>query len=156
MTPTAIAHRVWSTRSGVGLLIAALVAVILVLLYLILVNVQQRAVVISYGSAVYAPDKAAYCPGDDMRFPVQVTVTANELPSIAHVVEAWRRDSDGLTLQTTATVYEVPIVRPVDISTTGRRKVPELSAGVYWLDHVSVNGREDAYSVGPVTILDCQ
>lgn len=156
MTPAILANKLWSTRRGVGLLIAALMVTMALLLYAILMDTQRRAVVVSYGSAVYAPDREMYCPGEEMRFPVQVEVTANELPTIAHVVEAWRRDKDGLTLQTTTRVYELPLVRPIEIRTTALRLIPDLSAGVYWFDHVSINGRADAYTVGPVKILDCQ
>ncbi len=155
MTPVTIARTLWTTRRGVGLLIVTMMAAVALLLYAILLDVQSRPVVVEYGSAIYAPDKAAYCPGEEMRFPVEVLVLAHELPSIAHVVEAWRREADGVTLQTTARSYELPLVRPVEVRTTARRLIPDLPAGVYWLDHVSVNGREDAYTVGPVVIEEC-
>ena len=154
MTPAVLAHKIWTTRRGVGLLISAMMLAVLALTYAILVNADHRQVV-SYGSVVYAPTPASVCPGDSITYPVEVTVTADDLPALSRVVEAWRRDADGVTLQTTARVYELPLVRPVTVRTTARRTAPNLPAGVYWLDHVSQNGKTTGYTVGPVTILDC-
>lgn len=155
MTTIMLARRVWSTRRGMGLLIGAMMLVTMALLYMILSNVSQRPEVVRYGSVVIAPDQPVLCPGETLTYPVSVTVLESDLPVLLHVVEAWHRESDGLTLQSTARSYELPILRPVDVQATARRVTPDLAPGVYWLDHVSVNGTTEAYTVGPVEIRPC-
>ena len=152
MTPTALVQKMWTTRRGVGLLITAMMLAIMALLYAILLNIDYRPQIVNYGSAVYAPGQPAYCAGETKTYDEQVTVRPDDLPALLHVVEAWRRDADGVTLQTTAVSYELPLVRPVDIRRTARRTVPDLPPGAYWLDHVSQNGETTGYTVGPVTI----
>ena len=156
MTPTVLAHKLWSTRRGVGLLIVALLAVIVALLYAIMMDTTRDIVTVRYGSAIYAPDKPAYCPGEIMVYPVQVDVLPSELPLVRRVTEAWRRDQDGVTLQSTANSYNLPLVAPISVSTSARRAIPDLPAGVYWLDHVSENGAITGYTVGPVMIKVCK
>lgn len=155
MTPAMLAHKIWTTRRGVGLLLTAMMLAVGVLLYIILASVPQRAQVVDYGSAVYTPDKPSYCPGDTMTYHVRVVVRSEDLPALLRVVEAWHREADGITLQSTARTFELPLVRPVDVQTVARRAVPDLAPGVYWLDHVSQNGSVAGYTVGPVTIEDC-
>lgn len=152
MTPAMLAQRLWTTRRGVGALVGLLMAVIGLLLYAILTMAPPR--VVEYGSEIIQPERSVYCPGETMRYPVRVTVLSNDLPVIWHVVEAWQRDG-GVALQTTAVSYEIPLVRPLDIEAMAGRAVPDLPAGVYWLNHVAQNGEVTAYTVGPVTIQDC-
>lgn len=133
-------------------MVALLMALIGGLLYVIIATSPPQ--IVEYGSAVIAPERAKYCPGETMRYPVTVKVNAADLPVILHVVEAWER-SDGVVLQSTANVSTIPLVRPVDLQTTASRTIPELKPGVYWLNHVSENGETKAYTVGPVTVLDC-
>jgi hypothetical protein len=110
---------------------------------------------VEYGATVIAPEQAEYCPGDAMRYPVNVRVLGADLPVIWHVVEAWQREG-GVVLQSTAVSYEIPLVRPLDVSATAARFVPDLAPGVYWLNHVAQNGETTAYTVGPVTVkADC-
>lgn len=152
MTPAILAHKIWTTRRGVGALAALLMALIGVLLYLIITASPPR--IVEYGSTIIEPDRAGYCPGETMRYPVEIKVNAADLPVILRVVEAWER-SDGIVLQSTAVVYEMPLVRPVNLKATASRTIPDLRPGVYWLNHVSENGETKAYTVGPVTVLDC-
>lgn len=155
MTTTTLVRRIWSTRRGIGLLIAAMMLATMALLYMILDNVSRRPEVVRYGSVVIAPDQPAYCPGETMTYPVRVSVLEGDLPVVLHVVEAWYREADGITLQTTARVYELPILRPVSVQATARRIVPDVAPGVYWLDHMSQNGKIETYTVGPVEIRPC-
>ena len=155
MTPAVLARKIWTTRRGVGLLIAAMMLATTVLLYMIALDITQQAEIVSYGSRIITPHEAAYCPGETMTYDVAVSVSANDLPIILHVVEAWYRAADGITLQSTARVYELPILRPVNVQAVARRTVPDLPPGVYWLDHVSQNGKIEGYTVGPVEIMSC-
>ena len=155
MTPAALANKLWSTRRGVSLLLVVMMMAVAVLLYAILTSTSHRAQVVNYGSAVYTPDKLSYCPGETLAYNVHVKVSEEDLPALVHVVEAWRREIDGLTLQTTSRAYDLPLVRPSDIRTVAHRVVPDLAPGAYWLDHVSRNGSVEGYTVGPVTIEDC-
>jgi len=123
------------------------------LLYAIITS--GPAQVVEYGSTVIAPDQGEYCPGEAMTYPVTVIVHEHELPVILYVTEAWYRETDGITLQSTARVYQLPLLRPVNVQATARRTVPELAPGIYWFDHISENGRIEAYTVGPVRIKDC-
>lgn len=152
MTTAMLAQRLWTTRRGVGALVGLLMVVIGLLLYAILT--MAPAQVVEYGSQVIQPERSTYCPGETMRYQVTVTVLGEDLPVIWHVVEAWQRNSD-VVLQSTTVSYEIPLVRPLDIKTTAQRAVPDLSPGVYWLNHVAQNGETTAYTVGPVTIQDC-
>lgn len=152
MTPATFAHRIWTTRRGVGMMLALLLLALVFLLYAIIASEPAR--VVSYGTTVIQPARAELCPGDLLRYPVDVNVAPSDLPVIWHVVEAWQRD-DGLVLQSTSVSYEIPIVRPVQVSATAARTVPELPPGVYWLNHVAQDGRTTAYTVGPVTIREC-
>lgn len=152
MTPVALVQHVWTTRRGVGLVIAALVAGIVLLLYSLAGN-QPR--VVQYGSAVIAPEQPSYCPGDAMRYEQHFTVYPSELPAILDVSEAWHNAATGLTLRATATDYRIPLVRPSDLTATVTRTVPDLPPGVYWFDHVATNGERTGYTVGPVEVLAC-
>ena len=152
MTPAMLAQRMWTTRRGVGALVGLLMAVIGLLLYAILT--MAPAQVVEYGATVIRPERSAYCAGETMRFPVSVSVRGADLPVIWHVAEAWQREG-GVVLQSTAVSYEIPLVRPVDIDATASRAVPDLTPGVYWLNHVAQNDETTAYTVGPVTIEDC-
>jgi hypothetical protein len=153
MTPATLAHTLWTTRRGVGLMVGGLMAIMGLLLYAIITSGPRDIVI--YGSLVIAPERSEYCPGDIMLYPVEVVIDADDVPVILRVNEAWYREADGVTLRVTATSYELPILRPVNVNATARRVVPDLAPGVYWLDHISVNGRAEAYTVGPVTVKDC-
>jgi hypothetical protein len=157
MTPTTLArkaaHTMWTTRRGVGILVGLLMVIIGLLLYAIITS--GPAQVVEYGSTVIAPDQGAYCPGETMTYPVTVSVFEHDLPVTLEVNEVWWRERDGLTLQSTARVYKLPLLRPVNVQATARRTVPDLEPGVYWFDHISENGRTEAYTVGPVTIKEC-
>ena len=155
MTPAVLVRKMWNTRRGVGVLIAAMMLATTLLLYTITLDITQRPEIVSYGSRIITPHKAAYCPGDTMTYDVTVSVADNDLPVVLHVVEAWHRDEDGITLQSTARVYELPIIRPINVQTVAKRVVPDLPTGVYWLDHVSQNGKFEGYTVGPVTVATC-
>lgn len=153
MTPVAIVRNVWTTRRGMGMTIAALVAGIALLLYSLADSAHVH--IVEYGSAVIAPEKPAYCPGDAMRYEQHFVVYPSELPAILDVSEAWHNAATGLTLRATATDYRIPLVRPSDLTATVSRTVPYLPPGVYWLDHVAVNGERTGYTVGPVEVLFC-
>ena len=151
MTPVALVQHAWTTRRGVGLVIAALVVGIAALLYSLAGN-QPR--VVQYGSAIIAPEKSSYCPGETMRYQVHVEVDANSLPSVARIYEGWYSVARGVVLRGTVTEMTIPIIRPTNIDTTASRTVPDVEPGEYWYDHVSQNGRIEAYTVGPITVLD--
>ena len=153
MTPVALVQHVWTTRRGVGLVIVALVLGIAALLYSLADNAPPR--IVEYGSAVIAPDRASYCPGDVMQFEQQFVVYPADLPTILDVVEAWHSETTGLTLRATATSYRLPLVRPEDFVLQVSRTIPDLPPGVYWLDHVATNGHTTGYTVGPVEVLFC-
>lgn len=153
MTPATLVHTLWTTRRGVGALVGLLMIVIGLLLYAIVASAPTQ--VVQYGSAVIAPERSEYCPGETMTYPVTVTVHEQDVPVILYVAEAWYRERDGITLQSTAISYQMPILRPVTVQANAHRIVPDLAPGVYWLDHMSENGRAEAYTVGPVTIKDC-
>lgn len=156
MTPATLArkaaHTMWTTRRGVGVLVGLLMAVIGLLLYAIVTAAPAR--VVEYGATIITPDRAEYCPGDAMRYPVQVTVLGSDLPVIWHIVEGWQRDG-GVVMTETTRSWELPIVRPLDVQATATRTVPDLAPGVYWLNHVAQNGETTAYTVGPVKIMEC-
>lgn len=136
-----------------GLTIAALVFGIAALLYTFADSAQPR--IVEYGSAVIAPAQPAYCPGDVMRFDQRFVVYPNELPAILEVAEAWHSEVTGVTIRATASAYKLPLVRPEDFTLTVARTVPDLPPGVYWFDHVALNGERNGYTVGPVEILFC-
>lgn len=156
MTPATLAHRVahtiWTTRRGVGVLVGLLMAIIGLLLYAVLT--ASPAQVVEYGATIIAPERGEYCPGEIMRYPVQVSVGASDLPVIWRITEAWQRDS-GVIVTETARSWELPIVRPLDVQATATRTVPALAPGMYWLNHVAQNGETTAYTVGPVTVRNC-
>ena len=152
MTPVAIVRNVWTTRRGMGVTIAALVAGIALLLYSLAGSASPR--IVEYGSAVIAPEKSSYCPGETMRYQVHVIVDAGELPSVSIVNEGWYSVARGVVLRETVTQMTFPLVRPTDIEATASRIIPDVEPGEYWYDHVSRNGRIEAYTVGPITVLD--
>mgnify|MGYP000981076974 CR=1 FL=1 len=151
MTPVALVQHVWTTRRGVGLVIAALVLGIAMLLYSLAGN-QPR--VVQYGSAIIAPEKASYCPGETLRYQVHVEVDAHSLPSVSRIYEGWYSVARGVVLRDTVTELTIPLLRPTDIDATASRVVPDVEPGEYWYDHVSRNGRIEAYTVGPIEVLD--
>lgn len=153
MTPATLAHTLWTTRRGVGALVGLLMAVIGLLLYAIVTSAPAQ--IVEYGAAVIAPDRSEYCPGETMTYLVTVTVHEWDVPVILEIVEAWYRERDGVTLQTTAVSRRIPVLRPVTVQANAQRTVLDLAPGVYWLDHINENGSAQAYTVGPVTILDC-
>ena len=87
MTPAVIVRSIWTTRRGFGMVIAALMLAIVLLLYSIVASYPHQ--VVRYGSTVIAPERLSYCPGDVMRYPVHVSVDAAHLPTVLHVVEGW-------------------------------------------------------------------
>ena len=154
MTPAMLIRKVWTTRRGVGGLIA-LMLVVGALLYATWAGMaQRRPVVVQYGAQIITPEDGTLCPGDVLRYPVSLMVSADELPSSIHVVEGWYSEARGVVLRSTVTQEVVPLVRPYNVQTNAVRIVPWIEPGVYWLDHVSHNGRYDAYTVGPVTVLE--
>lgn len=150
MTPVALAQRVWTTRRGVGFVIAALALGITVLLYSLASNTART---VEYGSAVIAPELPVYCPGDALRYPVRVTVEAHNLPSVASIYEGWYSVERGVVLRSTVTQTTIPLLRPASIDATATRIVPDVEPDEYWYDHVSRNGRVEGYTVGPITVL---
>lgn len=146
-----LAVNVWTTRRGVGVVIAMLVIGIAVVLYSLATGTTQ---VVRYGSAIIAPEQASYCPGDTLRYHVHVVVDPQNLPSVSKVHEGWYSVDHGVVLRDTVTELTIPIVRPADIHATAIRVVPDVPPGVYYYDHVASNGHAEAYSVGPITVLD--
>ena len=151
MTPVAIVRNVWTTRRGMGVTIAALVAGIALLLYSLAGSASPR--IVEYGSAVIAPEKSSYCPGETMRYQVHVEADAHSLPSVTHIYEGWYSVARGVVLRSTVTEMTIPLLRPTNIDTTASRVVPDVEPGEYWYDHVSQNGRIEAYTVGPIEVL---
>lgn len=152
MTPRVFAHRIWESRIGVGGLVVMLLFVMAVLFAYHEQTTPRE--IIRYGSLVISPEQEAYCPGETMTYPVTVSVEADSLPIILVVLEGWENER-GIVLNSTITKQEIPIVRPSNFSGTARRVVPDVTPGVYWLNHVSANGTVEGYTVGPITILDC-
>ena len=150
MTPVALVQHVWTTRRGVGIVIAALVLGIAMLLYSLAGN-QPR--VVQYGSAIIAPEQPSYCPGETLRYQVHVEADAHSLPSVTHIYEGWYSVARGVVLRSTVTEMTIPLLRPTNIDTTASRVVPDVEPGEYWYDHVSQNGRIEAYTVGPIEVL---
>ena len=153
MTPAVIVRSIWTTRRGFGMVIAALMLAIVLLLYSIVASYPHQ--VVRYGSTVIAPERLSYCPGDVMRYPVHVSVDAAHLPTVLHVVEGWYSEQRGVIPYETVSNYDVPLVRPADLDTTAVRIIPDLPPGVYWLDRVAVDGKTTGYTVGPVVVGEC-
>ena len=153
MTPATIVRVVWTTRRGFGVVIAGLMLAISLLLYSIAMSTPPQ--VVRYGSDVYVPLEASYCPGDVMRYHNRIVVHAEDVPAILHVVEGWHDEARGITLRSTVSTYELPLVRPTDLDVITTRQIPDLPAGVYWFDHVARNGTTTGYTVGPVVVADC-
>lgn len=154
MTPAAIVRTVWTTRQGFLVVIAGLMLAIALLLYSIATSAPVQ--VVRYGSDVYTPLEASYCPGDTLRFRNRIIVHAEDVPAVLRVVEGWHDDARGITLRSTVTEYALPLVRPADLDVITARTVPDLPAGTYWFDHVATNGHTTGYTVGPVTVVACQ
>ena len=155
MTPAIFATRLWTTRRGMGLLMTMML-VVSALVYAIATASIHSAAVVEYGSIVYPPLVSDLCPGDTLQYDNHIIVSADEIPAVLHVVEGWHSETTGTTLRATVTVFEYPITRPADFSVLTSRTVPDLPPGVYWFDHVAVNGHATGYTVGPVNVLDCQ
>lgn len=150
-----MARRLWTTRAGVAALMALLIAVGVALYVTWTGMAARRPVIVRYGARVIEPLDGTLCPGDALRYPVSLTVSADDLPAITEVVEGWYSVAAGVVLWSTITTARVPLVRPSSVNATATRVVPDLPAGEYWLDHVSHNGRYDAYTVGPVQVGAC-
>jgi len=98
-------------------------------LYGVWAGIDDRRVVVSYGSRVIAPLDGTLCPGATLEYPVHVQVTADELPTQNVIVEGWYSEAHGVVLRSTATTEIVPLVRPVDVQTIALRIVPDVAPG---------------------------
>lgn len=149
-------YKVWHSR---GLMIggATFSLLVVALLWLTAINISQsKPKIISFGVEVIAPEFSSYCPGEAMMYGVSVTADASHLPAAVHIVESWYDETNGRNIAATSHDYWLAVLRETNISAKASRAVPDLPSGVYWLDHVAIDGKVQAYTVGPVTIKDCK
>lgn len=155
MTPAVLVHKIWHTRIGVSALLSFMILIIGLLVYVIFANTQVNTVeIVKYGSSRYVPDKEFYCPGDTMIYNVRVEVDNTHLPTTIEIDEAWKTNS-GISLKDTAVYERIPQTVPFFYDGPAKRIVPDLKPGIYWLDHVSTNGSNNGYRVGPINVVEC-
>lgn len=136
-------------------MLAAWIVLVAGLLYVVATGYTDNAPVVRYGSQVIAPVDDVLCPGEQLTFEQRFEVDAAEVPSVLTIHEAWFSEQRGVVLISTVTVYNVPLVRPYDLTATVSRTVPDLAPGVYWFDHTATNGHTTGYTVGPVVVGVC-
>lgn len=148
-------YKAWHSR---GLMIggATFSLLLVALLWLTAINISEKPQIVSYGVEVIQPEFSSYCPGDTMAYEVTVTADASHLPAAIHIVESWWHEETGRNITSTSTDYWLAVLREASISAVAVRTVPDLPPGTYWLNHVAVDGKTQAYTVGPMKIRDCQ
>ena len=98
------------------------------------------------------------CPGDTLRYEVDLTVT--NTPVILEITEAWcRSGSGGICSRALTTTYQVPILEPRSVYTIASRIMPESDffrpgdEVEFW--HATTDGKTTTgYIVGPVTVRE--
>ena len=148
---------IWTTRRGAGMMLILWTALVAGMLYILVADWDINAPTVQYGSLVYTPiDPGPYCPGDVLRYNGVIVVDASEIPAILRVAEGWHNEETGITPRNTVFEYNLPLVRPTDLKLVISRTLPDtLTPGVWWFDHVSVNGHASGYTVGPVEVVAC-
>lgn len=147
------------------LIAVALVVIAAMGFWTLIISTPSAVISTRYGSAVIPPVETKVCIGGTIRYPITVTVDANEVPNQIEVAEAWCKA--GLT----GTCFGVqpggmdpnakrlPILAPRQIVTTAQRLVPKtLTPGIYefWHSSIDSSNRVQAYIVSPITVKDCQ
>ena len=150
-------RNIWTTRRGAGMMLILWTVLVAGLLYVVATGSAYHTPAVRYGSAVYTPiDPGPYCPGDVLRYNGVIVVDESEIPAILRVTEGWHNEATGITPRDTVFEYNLPLVRPTDLKLVISRTLPDtLTPGVWWFDHVSVNGHASGYTVGPVTVVAC-
>lgn len=140
-------------RQMIVLLIASL-ALLGWLVWGMVTDLRSRPV--SYLVQRIQPVNPYRCPGDALRYEVQVTVT--QVPVILEITESWcKAGLGGICSRALTTTYSVPVLDPRSVYAIANRIVPEsdfFHAGdVVWFTHATSDHKNvTGYMVGPVTI----
>lgn len=141
-------------------MIVLLVAVLALLTWLVWGMVTDlRSRPVSYRVEYITPVNSYLCPGDALRYEVQLAVT--QTPVILHIVEAWCRPGvGGVCERASTTTYEVPVLTPRSVYTLASRTVPDTPffhkpGEQLEFHHATTDGKTvTGYIVGPVIIRD--
>lgn len=140
-------------------MIALLIASLLLLAWLVFGMVTDlRSRPVSYLVQRIPPANPYLCPGDSLRYEVELTVT--QVPVVLEITEAWcRAGLGGVCARSLTTVYSVPVLEPRSVYALANRVMPEsefFRAGdvvEFW--HATTDGKTTTgYIVGPVTVRD--
>lgn len=119
-----------------------------------------RRAPVAYKVQSIAPVESYLCPGDQLRYPVELEVS--EVPIILTIVESWcRAGPDGVCSQATTVEYQVPVLRPRTIDTMAVRTVPDAPffrpGDKIEYQHATTDGKTvTGYVVEPIVIRnDC-
>lgn len=143
-------------RQRATLLLVVSLALLGWLVWGMVVDLRRRPVV--YPVQVIAPNNPYLCPGDTLRYPVEV-VTGGE-PAILTVVEAWcRAGPAGVCSRDTTVEYKVPVLSARDIETLASRVMPAspfFRAGdEIEFHHATTDGKTTTgYIVKPIVVRD--
>lgn len=149
-------------RKGALTLLVLLVLLLAWLIYGMISDLRSQPV--TYHIQYTQPVMRYLCPGDTLRYEVQVEVA--EVPAALTVVESWCQvGSGGVCDQATTREYRLGVLRPRQVYALANRSVPETDFLVpgddyeFWHTTTTVTNRGttvSGYAVGPVTIRnDC-
>lgn len=151
-------------RRRVSLLILALCLLVIVAIgWQMWYSLRQSTV--SYGVDIITPVEKTVCIGGVIRFPVDVTVPPDTLPNQAEIAESWcMAGITGPCWGVQPSVLKdgskrLPLLKEKRIVGIAVRQVPPwVTPGLweFWHTSVDIHGNIEAYSVEPVTVLDCK
>lgn len=113
---------------------------------------------VSYLVQRIQPANPYLCPGDSLRYEVELTVT--QVPVVLEITEAWcRAGLGGVCARSLTTTYTVPVLEPRAVYSIANRTVPESDffrpGDQVEMLHATTDGDNvTGYIVGPVTIRD--
>lgn len=143
-------------RRHMLILLAATLGLLVWLIYGMVVDLRSTPV--SYRVTTIAPVNPYLCPGDQLRYEVQLDVV--NVPVVLSIVESWcQAGADGVCATSKNTVAQQPILTERHVDTIAGRTVPEtpfFRAGheyEFW-HATTAGGVTTGYIVRPIIIRD--
>lgn len=159
-TPSGNGRRNGRHRRHMLILLAATLGLLVWLIYSMVVDLRSRP--LTYHIEYAQPVNPYLCPGDTLRYEVQVEVV--EVPAALTVVESWcEADITGVCNQATTWEYRLGVLRPREVYALANRVMPDSPFFVagrtyeFWHTTTTVTDsgtRVSGYIVGPVIVRD--
>lgn len=145
-------------RRHMLILLAATLGLLVWLIYGMVVDLRSRP--LTYHIEYAQPVNPYLCPGDTLRYEVQVEVV--EVPAVLTVVESWcEADIGGVCNQATTREYRLGVLRPRQVYALANRIMPDTPffrpGQEYELWHTTTTTTNNGtvvsgYVVGPVIV----